>query len=108
MALDSGISEQEFWFMTFAEVDRAIESQKRKEQKQAIYNYKLADLIGYSCARVHNKSNKMPTIYEAYPNLFEIDEEEEQAKKNELSVLRFKHFAQSYNTKFKGVLSTNE
>ena len=63
--------------MSFAELERAIESKKRvinnQLKERAIFDYKLADLIGYSTARVHNKANKMPTLEEVYPTLFTVD-----------------------------------
>jgi hypothetical protein len=82
-----------------------MESAKRREQRKASFDYILADLIGRSVARVHNSSNKMPTLAEAYPTLFdkEAEEEEIQKKKDELSALRFRQFAQSYNKKLMGV-----
>ena len=91
--------------MTFAEINRFIASAKRREQRKAQFDYVLADLIGHSVARVHNSSNKMPTLSEAYPSLFskEIEEEQIQAQKDKLSALRFKQFAQSYNKKHLGV-----
>jgi hypothetical protein len=100
-ALDYGLSENEFWEMTFAEIERALASKKRQEQRRASFDYILADLIGRSVARVHNSSNTMPTLAEAYPSLFDkqAEEEEIQAQKDKLSVLRFKQFAQSYNKK---------
>lgn len=94
--------------MTIAELKRAIDSKKRiqlQDSKQkAIYDYTLADLIGRSIARVHSSANRFPSIAEAYPSLFTSEEVEEevQAKKDELSALRFKQFAQSYNKKYKG------
>lgn len=74
-----------------------------QEKKQASFDYVLADLIGRSIARVYNSSNKMPTIAEAYPQLFDRAEEEEkiQEKKDELSALRLELFAQSFNQRFK-------
>lgn len=100
-ALDYGLSENEFWEMTFAEIERALASKRRQEQRRASFDYILADLIGRSVARVHNSSNTMPTLAEAYPTLFDrqAEEEEIQAQKDKLSVLRFKQFAQSYNKK---------
>lgn len=91
--------------MTFAEINRFIESAKRKEQRKASFDYILADLIGRSVSRVYNSSNKMPTLSEAYPSLFDKQAEEEfiQKQKDELSALRFKQFAQSYNKKLKEV-----
>lgn len=45
----------------------------------------------------------MPTIAEAYPNLFENEEiqEEIQKKKDEASAMRFRLFAQSFNKRFR-------
>lgn len=91
--------------MTFAEVSRFIASAKRKERRKASFDYVLADLIGRSVARVHNSSNQLPSLAEAYPSLFSKEEEEEeiQARKDELSALRFRQFAQSYNKRLTGV-----
>lgn len=100
--------------MTIGEVERAIKSkrklQKAKAQEQATYDYILAELIGRSVARIYNSSNKMPEIAEVYPNLFDSAEIEErkQAKKAELSALRFKQFANSYNQRFKEVAKKSE
>ena len=94
--------------MTFAELERYINSRKRSielEYKQkAVFDYTLADLIGRSVSRIYNSSNKMPPLSEAYPNLFDHVAEAEiiQKKKDDLSALRFKQFAQSYNKKHKG------
>ena len=45
----------------------------------------------------------MPPISEVYPSLFENEavEEEIQKKKDELSALRFRQFAQSFNKRFR-------
>lgn len=100
--------------MTFAELERYFKSRKRvieiQEKKQASFDYVLADLIGRSIARIYNSSNKMPSISEAYPSLFNSDEmqEQAQARKDELSAMRFKQFAQSYNSRFKEVSKKDE
>ena len=92
--------------MTIAELDRLIESkkriQKREQQDKASFDYILADLIGRSIARLYSSSARMPEISAAYPTLFDSEEiqEKKQEKKNELSALRFKQFAQAYNKKF--------
>lgn len=88
-----------------AEIKRAIESKMRVEQKRqqerASFDYILADLIGRSVARIYSSSNKMPEISAVYPTLFDSEEiqEKKQEKKDELSALRFKQFAQAYNKK---------
>lgn len=91
--------------MTFAEISRAIESAKRREKRRASFDYVLADLIGRSISRIHSSSGRMPSLSEAYPTLFDqqAEEEEIQKKKDELSALRFKQFAQSYNKRLREV-----
>lgn len=92
--------------MTLAELERVISSRRRTEklrlQEKAVFDYRLADLIGYSVARTQSSANKMPELGAAYPELFDTQELEEKKaeKKAELSVLRFKLFANAYNEKF--------
>ena len=100
--------------MTFAEVERAVESysrvKKNKDRERASYDYILADMIGRSISRVYNSSNKMPSLAEAYPSLFSQEEEQSaiSQKQEELSVARFKQFAEAYNKRFKEVSKANE
>ena len=95
--------------MTLSELIRLIDSkkriQKREAQEKASSDYILADMVGRSIARIYSSANTFPRISEFYPNLFDTEEMEEkvQEKKDELSVLRFKQFAKSYNKKFKEV-----
>lgn len=113
-ALDCGITETAYWNMTIAEVMRAIESYNRRhraaERQQAAFDYILADAIGKSMSRIYSSSARMPKLYELYPALFDSEEiqEQEQAKRDELSVLRFKQFAQAHNDKFKGATVKDE
>lgn len=106
-ALDSGITESDFWNMTLAEVNRAIASRNRvkklEAQEKASFDYILADLIGRSVGRIYSSSTKIPEIAAVYPSLFNSQEVEEKRaeKKAELSALRFKQFAESFNKKFK-------
>ena len=89
--------------MTLAEINRAMESKKRQreaeERKQASYDYVLADLIGRSISRLYSSAGKMPSLTEAYPNVFNEEEVEsqKQAKRMELSAIRFRQFADTYN-----------
>ena len=108
-ALDEGISERDFWEMSIAELKRAIVSRQRvykaQMQEKASMYYVLADLIGHSVARIYNSNNKIPEISEVYPSLFSSKEiEDKKAERQaEISALRFKQFAASYNQKFKEV-----
>ena len=105
IALDYGIDETNYWNMTLAEVIRAIESKKRQQklqaQERASYDYILSDLIGRSVSRIYSNSTRLPQIYEVYTTLFDGAEMEEQKqqKQMEISAIRFKLFAQSYNKK---------
>lgn len=102
-----GIEEKDFWEMTLAELERKIASIKRvrkqEAQEKATFDYILADMIGRSVARVYHSSNTLPEINNVYPTLFDSVEiqEQKQKKKDELSALRFKQFAESFNSKFK-------
>lgn len=93
--------------MTLAEVNRAIASRNRvkklEAQEKASFDYILADLIGRSVGRIYSSSTKIPEIAAVYPSLFNSQEVEEKRaeKKAELSALRFKQFAESFNKKFK-------
>lgn len=95
--------------MTIAELGRLIDSKKRiqkaEAQEKATFDYILADLIGRSVARIHNSTNKIPDISAVYPSLFDSEEikQKKQEAKNQLSAIRFKQFADSYNKNFKGV-----
>lgn len=94
--------------MTLLELNRAINSKIRRtkieEQKKASFDYILADLVGRSVSRIYSSSAKMPPIEEAYPTLFNAAEQTEkvQKKKDELSAIRFRQFAEAFNTKFRG------
>lgn len=52
-----------------------MEAAQRRElaeqRKRALYDYKLADLIGRSMARLYSKTAALPELSEAYPQLFD-------------------------------------
>lgn len=95
--------------MTIAELNRAIQSKNRVNKAQAkekaALDYILANLIGVNVMRGFSKSVDVPTIEEAYSFLFEEERVKKQLDKqkeiDELSTLRFKQFAKSYNNRFK-------
>lgn len=97
--------------MTPAELERALASRLRvkkvEAQERASYDYILAELIGRSVARIYSSTVGYPAINEVYPTLFDSEEiiQKKQEKKAELSALRFKQFANSFNAKFKEVQS---
>jgi hypothetical protein len=95
--------------MTPAEVNRFIESRNRvrrmEAQEKASYDYVLASLIVKGVSITLGDKSSFPTIQEAYPGVFEdvvkAQEEKIQEQKMNLSALRFKQFAQSYNDRHK-------
>ena len=95
--------------MTPGEVVRFIESRNRvrriEAQEKASYDYILANLIVKGISITLGSKDPMPTIQEVYPKLFddlaEEHEEKVQQQKAQLSALRFKQFAQSYNNNLK-------
>lgn len=103
-----GISESDFWNMTFAELNRAMSSKSRMRklelQEKATMDYVLADLVGRSIGRLHSSSNKMPEIATVYPTLFDSEEIQKQKAEQltQISALRFKQFADSFNKNLKG------
>ena len=101
-ALDCGITEAEFWEMTFAELDRMVDSRKRMEtykaRERATYDYILAVMIGRAFAASMDNKAKFPELYDVYPSLFAEEKQiQKQELSNQLSALRFKQFANSYN-----------
>lgn len=109
IALDYGITERDFWEMTIAEIQRAVDSairvHKIEAQERAVYDYTLANLITRGVSKVLGDKSDYPKLEEVYPSLFDDVVEERRAKAEEqkmnLSALRFKQFAQSYNNNFK-------
>lgn len=92
--------------MTVGEVKRAFDSyvrvKTREDREKASYDYILSDLIARSMARLYSSSATIPDISEVYPTLFDSKEIQEKKieQKAEISALRFKQFAQSFNQKF--------
>ncbi len=93
--------------MTFGELERAFASRKRQllvdAREKASFDYILADIIGRSIGRLYSSSARIPEIAEVYPALFNDEEIQAQKaeKRVELSALRFRQFAESYNKKYK-------
>lgn len=82
-------------------------------QEKATFDYILADLIGVSVSRLISSSAKpYPPIEEVYGSLFSEMKtqkvEEKITKQDELSALRFKLFAKSYNDRHKEVAEKDE
>lgn len=93
--------------MTLAEFERLIDSKRRVKEREAkeraTYDYILGDLIGRSISRIYSSSATYPAIYEAYPTIFNKEEMEQKKQEQtmELSAIKFKQFAESFNKRFK-------
>lgn len=106
-AINVGLSETDFWEMTKAEIDRYLEGAVWRLKMRAQFDYKLADLIGVSVARLIDSNVSFPGIHEVYP-IMEEDvieaEQEKEAAKMESSINNFLAFANRHNAKMnKGV-----
>ena len=75
IALQSGLSVFDFWSMTYGELSDTIDAYNNNEtnrvKESASLNYNLANLIGFSVARLMDKKAKYPTLQDAYPGLFD-------------------------------------
>ena len=118
IALEFDIKELDYWEMTPAEVNRAIKAKHKirriEAQERATYDYLQATLIVKGVSITLGSKESFPPIEEVYTGLFddikEKQEEQIKQRKMDLSALRFKQFAQSYNKnlKQKDVRAENE
>lgn len=93
--------------MTIGELKRAISSKirvkKMEAREKASFDYTLAQIIGRACGMAFGTvKSEFPDIANVYPTLFDSEEikRKKQEKQAELSALRFKQFAESFNQKF--------
>lgn len=94
--------------MTIAELSRAVRSAQRirklQAREKASFDYTLAQAIGRACGMAFGTiKTEFPDIASIYPTLFDSEEikQKKQEQQAELSALRFKQFADSFNKKFK-------
>lgn len=114
-ALDLGITELEFWSMTIAEINRAMASRvrinKNNIKERACLDYVLAQLITKGVGIAFGAKDSFPSFNEVYNPLLETEEHNNnknklQEAKDELSSLRLKMFAQSFNKRYEEVLES--
>ena len=107
MALDTDLRELDFWEMTPAEVNRAIESKNRRRKieakEKASFDYILANLIGKNISIVLNGKGELPPIREVYTGLFdeETEEQKEQVETQKANrfAMQLRMFADAHNKK---------
>lgn len=89
--------------MTLGEIERYFKAYNRREMKRlkekAVFDYRLAELIGISSGRYLVKSFRYPEIYDAYPSFFKKEEIEEERRKTreENSINRLLEFVKKHN-----------
>ena len=100
VALRSGISVLDFYDMTPLEVVQTIEAYNHKHklglQEQAYLAYQESQLFSCFIGAMFSKGGKkLPTLYEAYPTLFEdeIKQAEIEQEKNKLLAFVMNHNA---------------
>lgn len=99
-AIEAGIDAKEIWYYTIPEINAAIVGYKKRLATKAAMDYKLADLIGSSVARLMSQNAKFPKLAEAYPGLIEP---ERPAQQNwQVAKERLLRYADSHNAKRRG------
>jgi hypothetical protein len=93
--------------MTIGELKRAISSKirvrKMEAREKASFDYTLAQAVGRACGIAFGSiKSEFPDIASIYPTLFDSEEikRKKQEQQAELSALRFKQFAESFNQRF--------
>jgi hypothetical protein len=85
---------------------------KIEAQEKATYDYIQATLIIRGVGIALGSKEDYPTVEQSYPGIFEDmvekQQQELQQKRDELSALRFRQFAQSYNKKWEVPKENNE
>lgn len=83
---------------------------ERERKEKAYFDYTLADIIGHSVGRLFDEKNTYPCIEDVYSDLYNSKErqEEKQKQQEQISILRFKQFAENLNRKFNKEVATNE
>lgn len=93
--------------MTIGELTRATKSKlrvkKMEAREKASYDFTLAQIIGRACGLAFGTlKEQFPEISSVYPTLFDSEEikQKQQERQAEISALRFKQFAESFNQRF--------
>lgn len=93
--------------MTLGEISRAVASKirvrKMEAREKATYDHILGQLIGIACGRAFGSlKTDYPSLDTTYPTLFDSEEikERKAEQQAEISALRFKQFAESFNRRF--------
>lgn len=89
--------------MTYGEIITTIKAKKAKRkielQEVAILDYKLADLVGISCARLVSSDVKFPELSQVYSFLFDqvVQEQKQQSWEDQKRILM--QYAKAHNEK---------
>lgn len=103
IAIQSDISIFDFWELTYGEIITTIKAKKDKRkielQEAAILDYKLADLVGISCARLVSSDVKFPELNQVYSFLFDqvAQEPKKQSWEDQKRILM--QYTQAHNEK---------
>lgn len=104
IALYCGISINDFWDLTIAEIKLIVKVENQKTEnrtkEEARKIYSLASLIGVAFASNNPLCNgkvKYPKIYEVFPSLFEAEKPQQQDWR--IAKERLLNFANAHNAK---------
>ena len=106
ICLVAGLKEEEFWAMTYGEINRYLEAYNKKErlksQREATNIYLLAQLIADNIAPMVSKEHKPKQFMEIFKHLYEEEtlkevEKEKELKEAKTQSAKFRMFAEMQN-----------
>lgn len=105
LALDCGVSINDFWQYSITDITDIIKSFTRNKQKEIknrlIFNYDLASKIQIFVGSLLSKDFEIPSVYDLHPELFEVEKEmldkERVEKKLLINKERMRAFAEKHN-----------
>jgi len=100
-AVEAGIDAREYWLYTLLEITATLEGYKKRLAAKASLDYNLAALIGANVATLFDKKNKVPTLQQAYPNLFPEDKSRSLKITQDIAKQRLMKYAQAHNAKMR-------
>lgn len=91
--------------MTIGEIIRAADGinwrHENERKEKAYFDYTLAILITKGISKLLGDNKDFPEIEDAYPDIYQLTEEEVIKRKTQKSVKNFLNFANNFNANFK-------
>jgi hypothetical protein len=85
--------------MTYAEIIECIECSQERQKQQMQLQAGLIHRHAYLCGYSFNAPSDMPTIYEAFPNVFPPEEEREEQTYEQMKAVLMQ-YTEEHNTRW--------